>query len=63
MPNALDTRHIAIDALKNLVSPAGLLKERVPTKNLFFLFLKIYVVGTQKNRLNETILLGTQNIC
>ena len=24
---------------------------------------KTYVVGTQKNRLNETILLSTQNIC
>ena len=24
---------------------------------------KIYVVGTQKNRLNETVLLSTQNIC
>ena len=24
---------------------------------------KTYVVGTQKNRLNETVLLSTQNIC
>ena len=24
---------------------------------------KIYVVGTQKNRLDETVLLSTQNIC
>ena len=24
---------------------------------------KTYVVGTQKNRLNETVLLNTQNIC
>ena len=32
---------------------------------LFFLYLstKTYVVGTQKNRLNETVLLSTQNIC
>ena len=24
---------------------------------------KTYVVGTQKNRLNETVLLSTKNIC
>ena len=33
-------------------------------ENLIFLFLnQKYVVGTQKNRLNETVLLSTQNIC
>ena len=33
-------------------------------KNIFFYFsTKTYVVGTQKNRLNETVLLSTQNIC
>ena len=33
------------------------------TKNLFSYFsTKSYVVGTQKNRLNETVLLSTQNI-
>ena len=32
-------------------------------KNYFSYFLiKTYVVGGQKNRLNETVLLGTQNI-
>ena len=36
---------------------------RVCTKELIFLFsIKTYVVGTQKNRLNETALLSTQNI-
>ena len=36
---------------------------RVRTKKLIFLFLnQTYVVGTQKNRLNETILFSTQNI-
>ena len=40
------------------------LKLRVHTKNFFFYFsTKTYVVGTQKNRLNETVLLSTQNIC
>ena len=34
-------------------------------KKIIFLFLSqnINVVGTQKNRLNETVLLSTQNIC
>ena len=37
---------------------------RVRNKKLTFLFLnQTYVVGTQKNRLNETVLLITQNIC
>ena len=40
------------------------LKLRVRTKKLIFLFLiQTYVVGTQKNRLNETVLLSTENIC
>ena len=31
---------------------------------VFILFLiKAYVVGSQKNHLNETVLLGIQNIC
>ena len=39
------------------------LKLRVRCENLIFLFLnQKYVVGTQKNRLNETVLLSTQNI-
>ena len=33
-------------------------------KKLFSYFsAKTYVVGTQKNRLNEKVLLSTQNIC
>ena len=40
------------------------LQFRVPTRKIIFLFLdQTYVVGTQKNRLNETVLLGTSNIC
>ena len=40
------------------------LKLRERTKNQFSYFsTKSYVVGTQKNRLNETVLLSTQNIC
>ena len=37
-------------------------KESVTEKKSYF-STKTYVVGTQKNRLNETVLLRTQNIC
>ena len=34
------------------------------TKDYFSYFsIKTYDVGAQKNRLNETVLLSTQNIC
>ena len=36
---------------------------RVGNRNLFYFSIKTYVVGTQKNRLNETVLLSTQNKC
>ena len=37
---------------------------KVRNKNLIFYFsTKTYVVGTQKNRLNETVPLSTQDIC
>ena len=40
------------------------LKLRVCNEDLISYFsTKTYVVGTQKNCLNETILLSTQNIC
>ena len=40
------------------------LKLRVRIEKYFSCFSnKTYVVGTQKNRLNETVLLSTQNIC
>ena len=40
------------------------LQIRVCTGNYFLYFSsKTYVVGTQKNRLNETVLLSTQNTC
>ena len=32
-------------------------------KIIFYFSTKTYVVGTQKNRLNETVLLNTQNTC
>ena len=32
-------------------------------KVIFFFSNKIYVVGAQKSRLKETVLLSTQNIC
>ena len=40
------------------------LQLRVRNENLiFFISQPKHVVGTQKNRLNETVLLSTQNIC
>ena len=37
--------------------------ECVAEKYFFYFSTKTYVVGTQKNRLNETVLLGIQNKC
>ena len=37
--------------------------ECVPENYFSYFLTKTYVVGTQKNRLNETVLLSTQNIC
>ena len=31
--------------------------------HFFFISTKTYVVGTQKNRLNERVLLSTENTC
>ena len=39
-----------------------LVLECAPKKCFLFLNQNIYVVGPQKNRLNETVLLSTQNI-
>ena len=41
------------------------LQIRVRIGKLFFLYFssKTYVVGTQRKRLNETVLLSTQNTC
>ena len=39
-------------------------KLRVCSQTLIYFFsTKAYVVGTQKNRLNETVLMSTQNTC
>ena len=40
----------------------SIVKSAYQKKNSYF-STKTYVVGTQKNRLNEWILLSTQNIC
>ena len=40
-----------------------LVKRAYPKKIFSYFSTKTYVVGTQKNRLNETILLSTHNIC
>ena len=38
-------------------------EESIPKNKFSYFSTKTYVVGTQKNRLNETVLLSTQNIC
>ena len=43
--------------------PRSLVKERVPKEYFSYFSTETYVVGTQKNCLNETVLLSTQNIC
>ena len=37
--------------------------ECLPENCFSYFSAKTYFVGTQKNRLNETVLLSTQNIC
>ena len=45
------------------ISKSGLQIKCVLENHISYFSTKTYVVGTQKNRLNETVLLGTQNIC
>ena len=37
--------------------------ESIAEKQFSYFLIKAYVVGTQKNRLNETVPLSTQNLC
>ena len=39
------------------------IKIRVGKYEFIYFSTKTYVVGTQKNRLNETVLLSSHNIC
>ena len=60
MSNSLEPR--PDHAFCEIVWLAGLqLRER--TGFLFYFSTKTYADGTQKNRLNETVLLSTQNPC
>ena len=55
--------HLVFDTMYiNGVVQAGI-QVRVCNRKLYFLFIKTNVVGTQKNRLNETVLLSTPNTC
>ena len=55
-----DNKHIAPDKSD---SHTGL-QIRAHTEKIFFYFsTKTYIVGTQENRLNGTVLLSTQNAC
>ena len=49
---------------KRMIPPAVTLELECVIENyLSYFSSKTYVVGTQKNRLNETVLLSTQNTC
>ena len=64
--NAMHRYHINITMSHNYQkSPCirTLVKSAQQKKTIFYFSTKTYVVGTQKNRLNETVLLSTQNIC
>ena len=45
------------------ISQASIFKSVYPPKKKKKFSTKTYVVGTQKNRLNETVLLSAQHIC
>ena len=50
----------------NDLSQYPVVSSRPPDKSVYWKIIfssKTYVVGTQKNRLNETVLLSTQNTC
>ena len=49
--------------LINLITGQGSRKECILENYFLFFSSKTYVVGTQKNCLNETVLLSTQNTC
>ena len=58
------SKHIVISIAKYGLSVPFIRTLVKCNKNLIFLFLnKTYIVGTQKNCRNETVLLSTQNIC
>ena len=46
-----------------MVTQQDFSEESVTEKWFSYFSTKTYVVGTQKNRPNETVLLSTQNIC
>ena len=44
-------------------NPVFMPQIRVCSLEVFFFSTKTYVVGTQKNHFNETVLLSAQNVC
>ena len=54
---------VIVHCMSALISPVNTVFRSL-TENYFSYFsTKTYVVGTQKNRLNETVLMSTQNKC
>ena len=55
--------NVGPDMNPNCLLRSGLYLRVCNRKITFFFSTETHVVGTQKNRLNETVLLTTQNIC
>ena len=53
---------IQFNFLNHILLLSGL-QIRVCIEFFFYFSIKTYVVGTQKNRLNEAVILSTQNTC
>ena len=58
--NILDTDMKQLTPLNPVKDNSGLQIRSCSSKLIFFFLNKTYVVGAQKNRLNETVLLSTQ---
>ena len=56
----LNRRNLKVSWIFYLIRPPD---KRAYWKIIFFISHPKHVVGTQKNRLNETVLLSTQNTC
>ena len=50
-------------AITYFIESSPLIKSAYQNNIFSYFSTKTYVVGTQNNRLNKTVLLSTQNIC
>ena len=52
-----------LNSLEHEIFNRALVKSVLTEQSFSYFLTKTYVVGTQKNRLNETTLLSTKNTC